>query len=74
MWTVTCGRGSAMGEFAVPTKEQQDLCLECGIDPKGILVILENDGVLAMLHMKTRNEVLIVKGEAQRRKEQNEPI
>ena len=62
---------SGMGGHSVPTKEQVALCRECGIDPDGVVVILENDSTLAMLHLKTRNEVTITKGEAQRRKEKH---
>ena len=58
----------AMGDFSVPNKEQKALCRECGIDPEGVVVILENDSTLALLHLKTRNEVTITKGFAQRRK------
>lgn len=60
-----------MGDFTVPNAHQKQLCRDCGIDPAGVAVILENDSVLAMLHHKTGNEVTITKGFAQRRKEQN---
>lgn len=60
-----------MGGFPVPNREQAALCRECGIDPEGVVVILENDRTLAMLHLKSRNEVTITKGEAQRRKEKH---
>lgn len=60
-----------MGGFHVPSREQAALCRECGIDPDAVVVILDNDSTLAMLHLKTRNEITITKGEAQRRKEQN---
>ena len=62
---------SGMGNFSVPNRKQVALCRECGIDPEGVVVILENDSTLALLHLKTRNEVTITKGEAQRRKEQH---
>lgn len=62
---------SSMGNFSVPNRKQVDLCRECGIDPEGVVVILENDSTLALLHLKTRNEVTITKGETQRRKEQH---
>lgn len=60
-----------MGGFPVPSREQAALCRECGIDPEGVVVILENESTLAMIHLKTRNEVTITKGEAQRRKEKH---
>lgn len=59
------------GDFTVPSGNQAQLCRESGVDPEGMVVILENDSVLAMLHHKTGNEVTITKGFAQRRKEQN---
>lgn len=60
-----------MGDFTVPNERQAQLCRDCGINPQGVAVILENDSVLAMLHHKSGNEVTITKGFAQRRKEQN---
>lgn len=60
-----------MGDYSVPNKAQRELCRECGIDPEGVVVILENDSTLAMVHLLTRNEVTITKGEAQRRKEKH---
>lgn len=60
-----------MGDYSTPNARQMTLCRECGVDPEGMVVILENDRVLAMLHHKTGNEVTITKGFAQRRKEQN---
>ena len=50
-----------MGEFKVLNQEQQMLCRECGIDPEGMTVILENDSALVMMHLRTRNEVSIYK-------------
>lgn len=55
--------------YTVLNSDQVQLCRDCGIDPTGMVVILENENVLALLHHKTRNEVSIGKGEAQRRKE-----
>ena len=50
-----------MGQFTVPNETQRKLCRECGIDPEGVMVILDNDRVLALLHLKSRNEVMISK-------------
>ena len=50
-----------MGDFTVPNEEQKRLCRECGVDPEGFMVILENDRCLALLHLKSRNEVSIYK-------------
>lgn len=60
-----------MANYTVPTAEQKQLCRDCGINPEGMAVILENDSILAMLHLKTRNEVTITKGELQKRREQH---
>ena len=60
-----------MGDFTIPNARQEQLCRDCGLDSAGVLVILENDRVLAMQHPKSGNEVAIIKGFAQRRKEQN---
>lgn len=50
-----------MGMFAVLNEAQSALCRECGIDPEGFLVILDNDRCLMLLHLKSRNEVMIQK-------------
>lgn len=50
-----------MGDFTVPNEAQRALCLECGIDPEGFMVILDNDRSLMLLHLKSRNEVSIYK-------------
>lgn len=50
-----------MGDFTVPNETQRALCLECGIDPEGVVVILDNDRSLMLLHLKSRNEVSIYK-------------
>lgn len=50
-----------MGLFTVLDEEQSALCRECGIDPEGFMVILDNDRCLMMLHLKSRNEVMISK-------------
>lgn len=70
-WTGSSESGEGMGGFHVPSREQAALCRECGIDPDAVVVILDNDSTLAMLHLKTRNEITITKGEAQRRKEKH---
>ena len=50
-----------MGLFTVLDEEQMALCRECGIDPEGFMVILDNDRCLMLLHLKSRNEVMIQK-------------
>lgn len=50
-----------MGDYAVPNKEQAALCRECNIDTDGVVVILDNDRVLCLLHLKSRNEISIHK-------------
>ena len=60
-----------MGDFTVPNTGQAMLCRESGVNPEGMTVILENDSVLTMKHHISGNEVMIIKGLAQRRKEQN---
>lgn len=50
-----------MGLFTVLDEEQSALCRECGIDPEGFMVILDNDRCLTLLHLKSRNEVMISK-------------
>lgn len=60
-----------MGDFTEPNARQKQICLDTDVDPAGMQVILENDSVLSMLHHNSGNEVMIVKGFAQRRKEKN---
>lgn len=55
-----------MGKFSVLNEQQRKLCQECGINPEGLAVILENDTVLWMLHLKTRNEISIQKNRSMR--------
>lgn len=50
-----------MGDYTSPTKEQLALCRECDINPEGYVVILDNDRMLCMRHLKTRNEISIIK-------------
>ena len=50
-----------MGQFTVLNAEQKELCRECGVDPEGFMVIVDNDRTLALLHLKSRNEVSIHK-------------
>lgn len=50
-----------MGLFKMLDEEQSALCRECGIDPEGFMVILDNDRCLMLLHLKSRNEVMISK-------------
>lgn len=50
-----------MGDFTVPNEAQRALCLECGIDPEGVVVILDNDRVLMLLHLKSRSDISIYK-------------
>lgn len=59
-----------MGNYTVVNERQAALCRECGIDPTGMSVILENENGLWLLHHKTRNTVSIIKGDAQKRREQ----
>lgn len=51
---MTCG-------FAVPNQEQKELLRECGIDPQGYAVVLDDKDHLCLLHLKSRNEILICK-------------
>ncbi len=50
-----------MGDFTEPNAEQKALCREVNIDPAGYVVILDNERLLVMLHLKSRNEVTIHK-------------
>ena len=59
-----------MGDFTSPNERQQQLCRESSVDPDGMSVILENEDALRMKHHKSGNIVSIIKGEAQRRREQ----
>ena len=45
--------------------------MDTDVNPEGMQVIHESDDALTLLHHKSRNQVMIIKGEAQRRKEQN---
>ena len=57
----------AAGRFTVPTEAQARMCRECGIDPGGYVVRLESEDTLVMLHLKTRNEFMIVKNRRESR-------
>lgn len=59
----------AMDRFIPPNERQAQLCRECRIDPAGMAVISETEGVLRLRHYKSGNNVLIDKSEAQKRKE-----
>ena len=51
----------AAAKFLVPNEEQARWLRECGIDPQGYVVRSDSDNSLCLLHLKTRNEVLISK-------------
>ena len=55
-----------MSDFKVPTEEQRSLLMECDIDPEGYVVRTDNDRSMCVLHLKTRNEILIMKNERMR--------
>ena len=55
-----------MGEFTMPNAAQRELCAACGIDPEGYVIIRENDRLLTMLHLKSRNEIMISKNEVKK--------
>lgn len=48
-------------KFSVPDGAQVQLLRQCDIDPEGYVVVLENDEVLWVRHLKTRNDVSIMK-------------
>ncbi|MBQ8579321.1 MAG: hypothetical protein IJ448_01350 [Oscillospiraceae bacterium] len=50
-----------MANYTVPTAEQKQLCRECGLDPDGVMVMLDNEQCLVLLHLKSRNELMIYK-------------
>lgn len=60
-----------MGDFTAINARQAALCRECGVDPEGKSVILENESCLLLRHHKSGNDVRVIKGEAQRRRERN---
>ena len=51
----------AASKFSVPNETQVRFCRECGIDPMGYVVRSDSEDTLVLLHLKTRNEVLISK-------------
>lgn len=53
--------------FSEPTQDQVKLCIESGIDPQGMSVRTEDEAILVLLHHKSRNTVMICKGEKARR-------
>lgn len=57
--------------FSTPDANQVQLCRESGVTPEGMTVIFEDDSVLSLKHHISGNEVIIIKGFAQRRKEKN---
>ena len=60
-----------MGDFTEPNARQKRLCLESDVGPEGMQVIHDSDDALTLMHHKSGNQVMIIKGETQRRKEQN---
>ena len=52
-----------MSDFRVPNEEQRKLMEDCGIEPKGYAVMTDNDRTLSVIHLKTRNEIMILKNE-----------
>lgn len=52
-----------MSDFSVPNEEQRKLMQDCGIDPSGYAVTTDNERTLSALHLKTRNEIMIIKNE-----------
>lgn len=57
--------------YATLNERQEQLCRDCGIDPKGLGVDYESKDCLRMHHYKSGNEVVIWKGIAQQRREQS---
>lgn len=55
-----------MSDFSTPDATQRQLMESCGIDPSGYAVICDNERTLAALHLKTRNEIMILKNERMR--------
>lgn len=51
---MTCG-------FKVPNQEQRKLLQECGIEPAGYAVTFDDKDRLCLLHLKSRNEIMICK-------------
>lgn len=60
-----------MAGFFAPSDIQRDLIESVDIFPGGMSVIHENEDVLMLKHHKSGNEIMIIKGEAQRRKEKH---
>lgn len=50
-----------MAGFKVLNEEQTALVQRCGMDPESVVVILENERCLWLLHLKSRNEISIHK-------------
>lgn len=51
----------AAAKFSVPNKEQEQWIRECDMDPAGYVVRTDSEDMLGLLHLKSRNEVTIVK-------------
>lgn len=49
----------AASKFSVPSAEQEEIIRSMGIDPAGFVVRLAREDSLTLLHLKTRNEVMI---------------
>ena len=52
-----------MGDFTVLSEEQKAFVRSIGIEPKGYVVIVDNERTLCMRHLKTRHDVMISKNE-----------
>ena len=50
-----------MGDFTVLNEEQIGWVMECDMDPERFVVIHDNERTLTLLHLKSRNEVMICK-------------
>ena len=47
--------------FSVPNQAQKEILKECGINPQGYAVMLDDKDRLCLLHLKSRNEIMICK-------------
>ena len=48
-----------VSRFTVPTAEQAEILREMGMDPEAYVVHLAREDAMWLLHLKTRNEVMI---------------
>ena len=54
-----------MGKYRVPTDREEEILRRNGIDPEGLTVSYADDNCIRLLRLKTRDEIVIHRGDKQ---------